>query len=358
MVLRPESSVGSPSASGVQVSTVEPQVSHHPMIRGKRLLSMGTSNASQSLVDSHRHWWKSSASLPSAFSTSLAEYFASAAVQLGHTVRDADFRNVLEDVWIDPDGTRTIKSMDAAGISCSILLGGGFRFDRADPTDMFEAANQQLVGLASRFPGRFIVFCGSDPSCRQAARTLASWLDANDAVRGVKLDPMAGRYEIQDDRMLAIYKVIADRGRPIVMHTGPRPEDPLSAFARPGPLKRILEAFPDLRIVAAHAGFSWWRELIDMAALPNLLCDISGYQLTAALNPQKFAVILRRLIDAFGEHRVLFGSDSPTFDWFMSPSRWIAFLRGLPSREDLPVRITVNEIEAVLRAGNVLLSHE
>ena len=319
---------------------------------------MATSNASQNVVDSHRHWWKSAASLPPAFTTSLTEYFASAAREMGHTVRSPDFQNVMEDLWIDPDGKRTVESMDAAGISCSILLAGGFRFDRADPTDTFESTNQKLVDLASRFPGRFVVFCGSDPSCRQAPATLASWLDANNAVRGVKLDPLAGRYEIEDDRMLAIYKVIADRGRPIVMHTGPRPEDPLSAFARPGRLKRILEAFPDLRIVAAHAGFSWWRELLDMAVLPNLLCDISGYQLTAAIHPEKFAVILRRLIDAFGERRVLFGSDSPTFDWFMSPSEWIAFLRGLPSREDLPVRVTVDEIEAILHSGNVLLNHE
>jgi len=277
---------------------------------------------------------------------------------LGHTVRWPDFQNELEGLWIDPDGKRTIESMDAAGIGCSILLAGGFRFDREDPTDIFQSTNQQLVDLASRFPGRFVVFCGSDPNCRRAPETLASWLDGDAAVRGVKLDPLAGRYEIDDDRMLAIYKVIADRGRPIVMHTGPRPEDPLSPFGRPARLRRILEAFPDLVVVAAHAGFAWWRELLDMAVLPNLLCDVSGYQLTAAVDPLKFAVILRRLIDAFGERRVLFGSDSPTFDWFMPPSEWIAFLRGLPSRQDFPVRFTVSEIEEILRSGSILLGEK
>jgi hypothetical protein len=53
---------------------------------------------------------------------------------------------------------------------------------------------------------------------------------------------------------------------------------------------------------------------------------------------------------------VLFGTDSPTFDYFMRPSQWMAFLRGLPSREDLPVRFSQTEIEAILRSANVLLS--
>jgi predicted TIM-barrel fold metal-dependent hydrolase len=308
------------------------------------------------VVDSHRHWWPSTNVLPPAFGDSLAEYFASAARELGRTVRWPDFRDELENVWVDPDGMRTIESMDEAGIARSMLLAGGFRFDLDDPTDTFQATNQELVGIAARFRGRFAVFCGTHPSCRQAPETLASWLDGDGAVAGVKLDPLAGRYEIDDDRMLPIYRVIADRGRPIVMHLGPRPEDPRSAFARPARLTDILTAFPDLVVVAAHAGFAWWRELLDMAVLPNLLCDVSGFQLTAAVAPAKFAVILRRLIDAFGEQRVLFGTDSPTFDYFMRPSQWMAFLRGLPSREDLPVRFSQTEIEAILRSANVLLS--
>jgi predicted TIM-barrel fold metal-dependent hydrolase len=307
------------------------------------------------VVDSHRHLWPSTDVLPSAFGSSLAEYFASAARELGDDVRWPAFRDELERLWVDPDGRRTIESMDDAGISRSILLAGGFRFDVDDPTDTFQATNQQLVELASRFRGRFAVFCGTHPGCRDASMTLASWLDADGAVAGVKLDPLAGRYEIDDDRMLPIYRVIADRGRPIVMHLGPRPEDPVSAFARPARLADVLTAFPDLVVVAAHAGFAWWRELVDMAALPNLLCDVSGFQLTAAVTPTTFAVILRRLIDAFGEQRVLFGTDSPTFDYFMRPSEWIAFLRGLPTREDLPVRFRDTEVEAILRSGRILL---
>jgi predicted TIM-barrel fold metal-dependent hydrolase len=311
--------------------------------------------AAQGIVDSHRHWWRSADTFPCDLRNSLGEYFASAARQLGQSVRSPDFQNELDELWIDPDGTRTIESMDAAGVSWSILLAGGFRFNREDPTDIFQSTNQQLVDLATLYPRRFAVYCGTHPSCRRAAATLASWLDGKGAVMGVKLDPLAGRYEIDDDRMLAIYKVIADRGRPIVMHTGSRPEDTVSSFARPTRLRRILTTFPDLSVVAAHAGFAWWRELIDMADLPNLMCDVSGYQLTAAVDAAKFAVILRRLIDAFGEHRVLFGSDGPTFDWFMRTSEWIAFLRGLPSRDDLPARFTSTEIEQILRSGSILL---
>ena len=291
----------------------------------------------------------------SAFSSSLPEYFANAAREMGCAVRRIAFQEELEGLWVDPSGSRTVDSMDAAGISRSFLLAGGFRFDIADPTDTFQSTNQRLVDLASRFPGRFAVFCGTHPGCRLAPEILASWLDQDGPVKGVKLDPLAGRYEIDDDRMFPIYKVIADRGRPIVMHTGPRPEDTLSTFARPARLRRVLTAFPELNVVAAHAGFSWWRELIDMADLPNLLCDVSGYQLTAAVNPGRFAVILRRLLDAFGERRVLFGSDSPTFDWFMRPSDWVAFLRALPFRGDVPVRFTPDEIASLLRSGSMLL---
>jgi len=86
------------------------------------------------VVDSHRHWWSSTDVLPPAFGDALAEYFASAARELGRTVRWPDFRDELEDVWVDPDGIRTIESMDEAGIVRSMLLAGGFRFDLDDPS--------------------------------------------------------------------------------------------------------------------------------------------------------------------------------------------------------------------------------
>ena len=127
------------------------------------------SMTSPEVVDSHRHLWPSADVLPHAFGSSLAEYFASAARELGHDVRWPAFRDELERLWVDPDGRRTIDSMDDAGISRSILLVGGFRFDVDDPTDTFQATNQQLVELASRYRDRFTVFCGTHPSCRDAS---------------------------------------------------------------------------------------------------------------------------------------------------------------------------------------------
>ena len=82
--------------------------------------------------------------------------------------------------------------------------------------------------------------------------------------------------------------------------------------------------------MAALMVFIGLRYLVELAKVhPNLMCDISGFQVTAKLNYHQFCHMLRSVLDAFGKERVLFGSDGTVFARFVSDKEWVQMLSDL-----------------------------
>lgn len=89
------------------------------------------------------------------------------------------------------------------------------------------------------------------------------------------------------------------------------------------PLIRLMELVPGVRGVIDHLAkpkiasgqLEPWSERIGrLAAFPNLLCKLSGMATEAAATGWKkddFVPYVRRIIEAFGPDRVMFGSDWP-----------------------------------------------
>ena len=79
-------------------------------------------------------------------------------------------------------------------------------------------------------------------------------------------------------------------------------------------MDKMVKAHPSVTIVAAHPGEfgSFMRHVERMKMSENYYLDISGYGLFRH-------GMLRRAIDEFGAHRILFGSDYPT----CNPSMYI-----------------------------------
>lgn len=92
---------------------------------------------------------------------------------------------------------------------------------------------------------------------------------------------------------------------PILFHTG----DYRYEFSSPRLVPKILESFPDLKLICAHfGGWSEWDEAEIRLRDTNVMVDCSS---------SFFGMTDERaveLIEAYGDDRVLFGSDFPMWD--------------------------------------------
>ena len=132
-------------------------------------------------------------------------------------------------------------------------------------------------------------------------------------LHGFKLHPDTQGVNMDDPRLMEFYEIIQGRV-PVVIHTGDYRYD----YSSPTRLKRVLRAFPDLVVDAAH--FSGWStydrgydtmhaaDAADLALEDRLFVDSSStFGLVGA---RHFA----ELVHMWGADRVMFGSDFPMWD--------------------------------------------
>ena len=122
-------------------------------------------------------------------------------------------------------------------------------------------------------------------------------------LRGIKIHPDMQRCAIDDERFMRMYEVAQAQGMPIVIHTG----DFRTDFSHPRLVKRILHAFPDLTVCAAHFG-AW--SLFDIGAdwlRDEERCFVDTSSAIGFVGVRH----ARELINMYGLNRVMFGSDYP-----------------------------------------------
>lgn len=157
--------------------------------------------------------------------------------------------------------------------------------------------------LLSLHEPRLIPFGAIHPHCDDAAAELDRLERAG--VQGLKLQPFFQQFVLDDPQVAVLFELIADRFL-VLMHAGdeifPLPE----IQPTPERLARLLDRFPKLRMIAAHAGgYKLWDEVERDLVGRNLLFDIS-YTTERAPVEQ-----LRRIVLSHGPDKVLFGSDFP-----------------------------------------------
>jgi len=103
-------------------------------------------------------------------------------------------------------------------------------------------------------------------------------------------------------------------------------------------LGRLAARYPQLPIVIDHAGkpeigggFVAWREAIaPLAALPNMMCKLSGLLTECGDAPaDAVAPYVAEILDLFGAERVMWGSDWPVVNAVSSYEAWLAQAEAL-----------------------------
>ncbi|MBN1382301.1 MAG: amidohydrolase [Deltaproteobacteria bacterium] len=260
-------------------------------------------------------------------------------------------RNALRPSPWDPDGTINIKRMDEAGIEKAVILHLDYGIIFGEAALTIEQQNKYVSEIVKRFPDRLLWFCGIDPRRPEAAglfeKCVTQW-----GARGIKLYPTTG-FLAADREAYPLYERASAWGIPVYFHMGPEnPPYRNEGNAHPSTLLRVLVDFPDLKVIVAHLGFDFWRDLLALGKVcENVMCDFCAWQRVAKRNYEQFSRILRRFIDEFGRERIFFGTDAPFVEDFVSSKEWVELVRDLPNQAPSPNRFTPEEISALME-GN------
>ena len=126
-----------------------------------------------------------------------------------------------------------------------------FCLDEPDRHPSFSAANDRTLDFAERSNGRFVPFVRLDLTEEPIAEATRC-LDAG--ARGIKLHPRAQKFHLNDERLVPVFELAADRGVPILIHGG-RGLPPIADG-----LADLVERY-DTQLIIAHCGIA------DLAAL-------------------------------------------------------------------------------------------
>jgi uncharacterized protein len=179
--------------------------------------------------------------------------------------------------------------------------------------ERFRASNRWLVDALEPIP-RLTPYVGVDPWALSPARNVEHLREmAERGARGIKLHPVAQRFEPGDPRMHDVYAACEELGLVVLSHTGSAKGG--ESFAEPRAFAGVLERHARLEVVLAHLGGGSWHQTLALAeAFPRVafdLCEIIEWTgAPGAPTDQELA----RMIRGIGPERVMLGTDFPWYD--------------------------------------------
>jgi predicted TIM-barrel fold metal-dependent hydrolase len=129
------------------------------------------------------------------------------------------------------------------------------------------------------------------------------WILSN-GLYGIKMHPDSQRFPIDDPRLYPIYDRIQGK-LPVLLHMG----DQRYNFSHPVRLRKILDTFPHLEVIAAHfGGYSMFHTARELLWDTNCIFDISSAMMFMAEGEAE------RYINYYGAERLAYGTDYPLWD--------------------------------------------
>ena len=206
------------------------------------------------------------------------------------------------------DGLR--RTMDAAGIDMAMCLAVANTANNVSRTNEF-------IGTVDR--SRFIPFGTVHPdlSPDQNVRSLA-----DNGIRGVKLHPLFQALSLADPAVHQLLAALAEASITVITHAGAGGDDAANERGAPKHLRAIIDALPDLNLIACHyGGYHRIDEAEELIVGSSVILETSWPPRLADFDP----VRLRAIIARHGADRVVYGSDWPLAD----PAAEIRAIRAL-----------------------------
>lgn len=220
------------------------------------------------------------------------------------------------EIPMDKDGTVSslLAAGQEAGISRFLVHSVAVTWERS------HSINDFIASAVQEHPAQFIGFGSIHPDHPEMEKELDRMLSLG--LKGVKLHPDFQHFMLDDERAIALFRAMAERGMPLLVHTG----DKRYPYSSPERMARALDQVPDLRAICAHlGGWSVWSDAWRLlAGRDNVYVDSCSS--LYAIEPEEAAAIIRR----YGADRVFFGTDYPMWD----PREELARFMALPLTEE------------------------
>jgi predicted TIM-barrel fold metal-dependent hydrolase len=223
--------------------------------------------------------------------------------------------------YLDGRLSSLLTSMDLNGIEKSVVCSIATKPSQFGPI---------LAWSSKIMSDRILPFPSLHPDDRDFSDRICLIKDSG--FKGIKFHPYYQDFRLDDERLFPVYEKISEKNLIAVIHTGFDLAFERRRLCDPEKIVRVLEEFPDLKMVTTHLG-AWedWDEVEKHIAGKKIYMEIS-YALDV-LDREK----ARRIILNHPKEYVLFGSDSPWTD----QTGTLALLKGLelgPERENLILR--------------------
>ena len=248
--------------------------------------------------------------------------------------RDSGWRDVF-DAEGDPVPARLDAMLDAEGVDAALL------FAEYSPGATGIQPVEDLLPIIAANPRRYRLVANVNPRLHTPPMYPGPAAEAERQLDlgavAVKVHPVHGAFRVDRDDMYPVYRLCAERGVPVIVHTGPsifpgsRPE-----AGDPAPVDPIAAGFPGVQFVLAHGGRAHWYAAAAQMALArdNVWLDLAG--LPPKRLPDYYAGFDLPALAA----KWIFGTDWPGVPGVAANARAIAAL-GLP-----------RDVVAAVLAGN------
>jgi hypothetical protein len=141
---------------------------------------------------------------------------------------------------------------------------------------------------------------------------------------GVNIQPAFGGMDITDRRLYPAYARAEELGLIVALHTGINYSRvyPMS-HERPDLVDQVACDFPDLRIIACHAGWPWATEFAAVARRhPTVYLEFGGLAPKYVTQPGTGWDVLATYANNILSDQILFATDWPVFDHERAVREW------------------------------------
>ena len=258
-------------------------------------------------IDFHSHVYPDAIAPKAA--DSIREFY-----HLGDDAMDGKVQTLLE------QGTK-------AGIEKFVILPVALRPSRTRHINDFILGE---VAKEARFYGYGTIHAGMENLCEEVEYIMANGL------RGLKMHPDSQVFAIDDPRLFPVYDMIGDQ-LPILFHMGDHRFD----YSHPARLRKVLDLFPKLKVIAAHfGGYSMYDTAAELLYDKDCFFDVSSSLMFMEEG------VAEKYINHYGAERFVYGSDFPMWDPVREMERFLR-LKLTDSQKEQIAHVTAEGILGV-----------
>lgn len=210
----------------------------------------------------------------------------------------------IHDVVMDGTVDLLLQCGQEAGIDRYVVLPVGLKPEHVKSINDFIHGQLQQH---SQFVGFGTVHAAMEDLTEETQRIMDLGL------KGVKMHPDSQAFHIDDPRLFPMYEMLQGR-LPVMFHAGDQRYD----YSHPKRIRRILELFPGLEVIAAHfGGYSMYETAHELLKDKHCYFDVSSSLMFMEKG------VAEKYIRSYGAERFVFGTDFPLWDPRMEVKRFM-----------------------------------